>query len=117
MINYKRFDIEYEGKKIVLDQSYRIPKQVHPIAKKISERILCREPKDYKPREQAGTVNNVNSIETLPLEKGEWLVMASCDYMLTATSKGYNLHAEVVGARDRKGLEELYRYISRVIKS
>ena len=31
--------VDYEGEKIVLDQSYRIPKQVHPIAKKISERI------------------------------------------------------------------------------
>jgi DNA helicase II / ATP-dependent DNA helicase PcrA len=83
--------VQYEGEKIVLDQSYRIPSSVHPIAQNISERILCREPKEYKPRKELGTVNKVSSVETLPLDKGEWLIMASCDYMLTDTSKGYNI--------------------------
>jgi len=32
----------------------------------------------------------------LPLEKGEWLVMASCDYMLTDTSKGYNIRKYLI---------------------
>ena len=83
--------VDYDGDKIVLNQSYRIPSTVHPIAKRISERIVSREPKEYKPRQEPGTVNNVSSIETLPLEEGQWLVMASCDYMLTDTSKGYNV--------------------------
>jgi len=83
--------VQYQGKKVVLNQSYRIPVLVHSIAERISERIGCREPKEYKPREEEGTVNNVNSIERLPLNKGEWLVLASCDYMLTDTSKGYNV--------------------------
>jgi len=83
--------VQYKGKKIILNQSYRIPEQVHPIAKRISERIMSREPKEYKPRQEQGTVSNVTSIDSLPLKKGEWLIMASCDYMLTDTSKGYNI--------------------------
>ena len=83
--------VQYKGKKVILNQSYRIPEQVHPIAKRISERIISREPKEYKPRQEQGTVSNVTSIDSLPLKKGEWLIMASCDYMLTDTAKGYNI--------------------------
>jgi hypothetical protein len=52
---------------------------------------MSREPKEYKPRQEQGTVSNVTSIDSLPLKKGEWLIMASCDYMLTDTAKGYNI--------------------------
>ena len=83
--------VQYKGKKVILNQSYRIPEQVHPIAKRISERIISREPKEYKPRQEQGTVSNVTSIDSLPLKKGELLIMASCDYMLTDTAKGYNI--------------------------
>ena len=83
--------VQYKGKKVILNQSYRIPEQVHPIAKRISERIISREPKEYKPRQEQGTVSNVTSIDSLPLKKGEWVIMASCDYMLTDTAKGYNI--------------------------
>jgi superfamily I DNA/RNA helicase len=102
--------IQYKGKKVVLDQSYRIPSSVHPIAQKISERILCREPKEYKPRQEPGTVNKVNSIERLPLDKGEWLIMASCDYMLTDTSKGYNIRKYLVD-NGHPFVHNHYRYI------
>ena len=102
--------VQYKGKKIVLDQSYRIPSSVHPIAQKISERILCREPKEYKPRQETGTVNNVSSVETLPLDKGEWLIMASCDYMLTDTSKGYNIRKFLVD-NGYPFIHNQYRYI------
>ena len=74
--------VEYVGEKIVLDQSYRVPSLVHPIAERISERIISREPKIYKPRKEEGTVSNVSSIELLPLDSGQWLILASCDYML-----------------------------------
>ena len=51
--------INYRGKHIVLDQSYRIPSLVHPLAERISRRIISREPKSYRPRKEKGTVNNV----------------------------------------------------------
>jgi len=88
--------VNYEGESIVLDQSYRIPGKVHPIAERISKRIISREPKTYKPREEPGTVSKVSSVDLLPLREGNWLVLASCDYMLTDASKGYNVRKYLI---------------------
>ena len=104
--------VQYEGKNIVLDQSFRIPSKVHPIAEKISKRIISREPKKYKPREEKGTVNRVSSPEILPLDKGNWLVLASCDYMLTDASKGYNIRKYLID-NGYPFTHNHYRYIPR----
>jgi hypothetical protein len=95
-----------------LDQSYRIPSKVHPIAERISKRIVQREPKSYKPREEKGTVNKVSSVELLPLEEGDWLVLASCDYMLTDASKGYNVRKYLID-NGYPFTHNHYRYIPR----
>ena len=83
--------VDYAGEKIILNQSFRIPKKVHTIAEKISKRIKVREEKEYKPREEEGTVTEVSSVNLLPLKEGEWLVLASCDYMLSDAAKGYGI--------------------------
>ena len=104
--------VKYEGTSIILDQSYRIPSKVHPIAERISKRIVQREPKSYKPREEKGTVNKVSSVELLPLEEGDWLVLASCDYMLTDASKGYNVRKYLID-NGYPFTHNHYRYIPR----
>ena len=91
----KRF-IDYEGTKIVLDQSFRVPRKVHDIAETISKKIKAREEKTYKPRKQEGTVNEVPSINLLPLKEGQWLVLASCDYMLSDAGKGYSIRKYLI---------------------
>ena len=88
--------INYQGKKIVLDQSYRIPKSVHELADKISKRISVREDKDYKPRKEQGEVLDIASTDLLPLEEGNWLVLASCDYMLSDSNKGYGIRKHLI---------------------
>ena len=81
--------VDYQGDKIILNQSFRIPKKVHEVAEVISKRIKVREEKEYKPRKEEGSVTEISSVNLLPLEKGEWLVLASCDYMLSDAAKGY----------------------------
>mgnify|MGYP003624169963 CR=1 FL=1 len=83
--------VDYQGDKIILNQSFRIPKKVHEVAEVISKRIKVREEKEYKPRKEEGSVTEISSVNLLPLEKGEWLVLASCDYMLSDAAKGYGI--------------------------
>ena len=85
---------------------------VHPIAEKISKRIAVREPKTYRPRKEKGTVNKVGSIDLLPVDKGQWLVLASCDYMLTDASKGYNIRKYLID-NGYPFAHAQYRYIPR----
>ena len=104
--------VGYEGDNIILDQSYRIPSKVHPIAEKISKRIAVREPKTYRPRAEKGTVNKVGSVELLPVDKGQWLILASCDYMLTDASKGYNVRKYLID-NGHPFTHNQYRYVPR----
>ena len=74
----KRFQDEPSKKDIVLPYSYRVPKQVQNIANKILERIPDdrRIKKNWKARDEEGSVDYITSIEDLPLPEGEWLILA-----------------------------------------
>ena len=67
----------------VLEQSYRIPRVVHELAVKISQRIHNRFPKVYKPKDAKGTITRLYRIEDVDMSDGEWLIMAQANYMLT----------------------------------
>ena len=88
--------VDYEGKNIVLNQSFRIPKTVHNVAERISNKIRKRADKEYKPREQEGAVTEVSSVNLLPLEEGNWLILSSCDYMLSDYNKGYSTRKHLI---------------------
>jgi len=49
-----------EDQKRVLSQSYRVPVAVHAVAQRWVERLSVREPKDYLPREEQGTIRRGN---------------------------------------------------------
>jgi DNA helicase-2/ATP-dependent DNA helicase PcrA len=61
--------ISISQNKIVLDQSYRLPRKVWELANQLSKRIKVREPKVFKPREEIGDVQYHLSWDTLPLDK------------------------------------------------
>ena len=63
---------------IILPQSYRVPKQVQVIANQILNRIPDerRIKKDWKAREEQGSVDRITSIEDVPLDQGDWLILA-----------------------------------------
>ena len=65
-------------KDIILPQSYRVPKQVQVIANQILNRIPDerRIKKDWKAREEQGFVDRITSIEDVPLDQGDWLILA-----------------------------------------
>ena len=73
----KRFQHE-PAKEIVLPQSYRVPKRVQHIADNILSRIPDerRIKKEWKAREEDGSIHPITSIEDVPLHKGKWLMLA-----------------------------------------
>ena len=74
----KKFQKEPTKKDIILPYSYRVPKQVQRIANKILERIPDdrRVKKNWKPRDEAGFIDYITSIEDAPLHQGDWLILS-----------------------------------------
>lgn len=70
------------GEVIILDQSYRVPAEIHEIADRVVGRIRRRQPKAWRPREVKGEVKTYMSFDSVPVNEGEWLIMASTNYML-----------------------------------
>lgn len=70
------------GEVIVLNRSYRIPAAVHRIAERVVHRIKNRQEKHWSPREEEGEVKYYNSFLDVDVTQGEWLIMASTNYML-----------------------------------
>lgn len=74
--------LDFEGEITVLDQSYRVPAKVHALAGDIVKRIRKRQPKVWNPRDYDGEVQYYNDFEHVDITNGDWLVMASTNYLL-----------------------------------
>ena len=74
--------LSFNGEIIILQQSYRVPAKVHALANVVVNRIKQRQPKTWNPREFEGEVKYYNDFEHVDISTGEWLIMASANYML-----------------------------------
>jgi superfamily I DNA/RNA helicase len=72
----------FQGEALVLDQSYRVPAKIHALANTIVNRIRTRQPKTWNPREEEGDVKFYNDFEHIDITQGEWLILASTNYLL-----------------------------------
>jgi len=72
------------AKDIILPQSYRIPEKVQEIASCILNRIPDdrRIKKKWSARPEQGYVEYITSIEDIPLDSGDWLILARTNYRL-----------------------------------
>jgi superfamily I DNA/RNA helicase len=68
--------INLPGDRMVLGQSYRIPRVVHEKATDISNSIVNRSEKIFKPRDSIGTLSYHSDVEDIDLSSGEWLCLA-----------------------------------------
>ena len=74
--------LAFEGSVTVLNRSYRVPAKVHTLANSIVRRIRERQPKMWEPREFEGTLKTYHRFDDIPIQDGQWLVMAATNYML-----------------------------------
>lgn len=65
------FENEYQSKRKVLDQSYRIPSLVHTVALGIIHQVAERVEKKYEPRAEKGMVERYGYAHALDLVHGE----------------------------------------------
>ena len=80
-------DVKYfltlQGNQTILNHSYRLPKRILRYAKKITELIEHRVPKEYTGIEEEGEVALINSIKELDLNNNEsWLFLSRNHYFL-----------------------------------
>jgi DNA helicase-2/ATP-dependent DNA helicase PcrA len=127
--------LSHEGNVKVLEHSYRVPAKVHALADKVVNRIQNRQEKTWTPREEQGEIHYYNHFEHVDISKGEWLVMASTNYMLNdmyTWIKSQGLLFERQGKRSiadsvvmavvgwerlRKGLDINYESLQKVYKN
>jgi DNA helicase-2/ATP-dependent DNA helicase PcrA len=72
-----------KGEVKILEQSYRVPAKIHFLANSIVKRIQKRQEKIWAPRQEQGEIKYYNQFEQVDISKGQWLVMASTNYMLS----------------------------------
>ena len=68
--------------KEVLTQSYRVPKEVWSLAQQIVTRIDGRALKEWQPRDEEGSVSYHYNLDEVPIDKGEWVVLARTNRIL-----------------------------------
>lgn len=73
-----------EGRRVTLDQSYRVPNEVHKIADYLQKRIVGGVPKLWKPRDEKGAVLWHNEYPVDLMSSGSWLLLARNNYQLRA---------------------------------
>lgn len=74
--------LSFEGSVTILDQSYRVPMRIHTLADTIVHRIRERQQKTWKSRDSEGSVLSYYRFEDVDVSQGQWLIMASTNYML-----------------------------------
>ena len=67
--------------KMVLDKSYRLPRNVYDIAESLINRVVVRQPKVWSPVSEAGQVVWHHDIMDLNFSSGEWLILARTNYI------------------------------------
>jgi len=85
-VDVKQF-INMSPNRIVLEQSYRLPKKVFDVAQRIVGRIKDRVPKTYRPTDKEGSVRYHYGVSTLPLHTGSWTIMCRINSYVTSMAK------------------------------
>jgi superfamily I DNA/RNA helicase len=94
--------IDLQGRKTVLDQSFRLPARVHALAGSVVHQISKRQPKRFRPRAVEGRVNYYESINEVDLEgSGDWLLLVRNHYL----ARGVEQHLRDNGLPYQRGGE------------
>lgn len=73
--------IKMSPQQIVLTQSYRLPKAVFSVARRIVQRIKGRVPKEYSPTDEEGSVRWHYDFFSIDMRQGSWTIMARTNYL------------------------------------
>ena len=74
--------IDYPAEEIILPKSYRVKKKIQEFAQSIIKVTKNRIGKEWEPREEDGTLKYHQSIESIDLSKGSWLLLGRDKFIL-----------------------------------
>ncbi len=103
--NVDRF-ISLPGGSEILSQSYRVPSEVHRVAENVVKRIARRFPKRYEPREEPGRVTRINTINSLDMSDGSWLILSQAGYQLTPVAADLKSNGYLFTYRGHRSISE-----------
>lgn len=85
--------ISISDQKVVLEQSYRVPKKAHELAQRVVRRIKNRVPKTYYPTQEEGSVTWHYELDSVPFDNGgSFTVMARTNgFVQELAKKLYNM--------------------------
>ena len=115
----KKFQQKFSKKDIILPQSYRVPLKVQHIADKILDLIPDdrRIKKQWQARKEVGDVNYIQSLEDVPLDEGNWLVLARYNDKLNRLKPALRERGIYFEFKDRKSYKIiLFRTIINYIR-
>ena len=98
--------INLNGGYEVLEQSYRVPGSVHPLAERVAKRIDRRVPKTYLPRKDPGMVERIPDVSYIDFSKGSWLVLAQAGYFLAPVTQDLKSRGYLYSYRGRRSISE-----------
>ena len=74
--------LAFPGRIEFLTQSHRVPSRIHTLASSIVGRIQNRQEKTWFPKAEEGEIKHYNGFHQVDITTGEWLILASTNYML-----------------------------------
>jgi superfamily I DNA/RNA helicase len=72
---------------IVLNQSYRVPYSIWSLARGIINKVETRKKKEYKPKDEDGSVSYYFDVMDINFNEGEWYVLARTNRILSIVSE------------------------------
>ena len=74
--------LAFPGRIEFLTQSHRVPSRIHTLASSIVARIQNRQEKTWFPKAEEGEIKHYNGFHQVDITVGQWLILASTNYML-----------------------------------
>ena len=98
--------INLPGGSEILENSYRIPREVHNVAESVSRRISRRFPKKYNPKPDSGKVERINTIDSLDMAHGSWLILSQAGYQLSPVATDLKSNGYLFNYRGHRSISE-----------
>ncbi len=108
--------MDLPGDRVVLSQSYRLPRIVHKLAMKLAARIKVRVPKEFSPRDAEGKIIGHSTMESIKVEpNAQWLWLVRNRYLLTGVQnylqeKGLVFSQHGYSSIREKEMEAIYNW-------
>lgn len=98
--------VQLEGKVKVLNQSYRIPKNIYATASSIIDKVKIRRQKVWNSKSEKGKVTYHTTTDSIDMNKGTWLVLGRNSYLIDKVEEQCRREGLIYERNDRKSVKE-----------